>query len=696
MDARDRADALDRELRPECVADVPLQIKEDLAEGHFEPDRPPGERGPVGADVAAAAARILVDFDASPHGGHWRPLPDSGREPAIAMQTVIHHSIVGSAEGAFQYFAGSTAIESHFIVKKSGYFWQCMSLGEQADANFRANAFAGSIETEDNGDPDRDPWTPAQIDTLVWLSLEMRRLRPLIARRKCRTWDDPGIGYHTLFPRQWTNVPGKLLALDTPVPTPGGLLPLRDIRIGDTVFDEHGRPCRVTATYDDIPRRAYRMTFNDGTEVLAGAEHQWLTLTSGQIIGYFRRDRPRDRHRGPKPTAFPHDWARWGAVRTTDELSKTLRNRRGGSVHNIPLAASLNIPPRELPVDPYLLGAWLGDGGSRDAIMWAGERDAGYFINRFLADGYRVGACGRRGGVVHWRPLGLEHDLRILGVLGDKHVPVDSLYGSESQRLALLQGLMDTDGYAGPGNAVEFCSTREQLANAVVWLAASLGQRPRLAKGVARLDGVDHGPKYRVTWRATRQVFALPRKAGKLTDTWTREAGSRILVGCDPVPVMPMRCLTVDSPNSMYLITDRCLPTHNTCPGAVRKRQWADRVLPRYLTGAIEEDDMTPEQARQLRAVYNALIVPGTTSPEQTVNILFERVRAIEEAMTVPGTTTAEEAFNLLFARVRRIENLVEQLAASAAAAEGAAEAGVDYERLADKVAERLAGKLAE
>jgi hypothetical protein len=131
--------------------------------------------------VAAAAARILVDFDSSPHGGHWRPLPDSGREPAIAMRTVIHHSIVGSAEGAFQYFAGATAIESTFIVKKSGYFWQCMSLGEQADANFMANAFAGSIETEDNGHPDTDPWTSAQIDTLVWLSREMRRLRPRIA-----------------------------------------------------------------------------------------------------------------------------------------------------------------------------------------------------------------------------------------------------------------------------------------------------------------------------------------------------------------------------------------------------------------------------------------------------------------------------------------------------------------------------------
>jgi hypothetical protein len=668
MDARERAAAWDREHRPECVADVPLQIKEDLAEGHVEPDRPVGQRG-LEAAAVAAAARILVDFDASPHGGHWRPLPDSGHEPAIAMHTVIHHSIVGSAEGAFQYFAGATALESTFIVKKSGYFWQCMSLGEQADANFRANAFAGSIETEDNGHPDTDPWTAAQLDTLVWLSLEMRRLRPLIAHRKCRTWDDPGIGYHTLFPGRWTNVPGKLLALDTPVPTADGLVALRDIEVGSAVFDEHGQPCRVTAVYDDVPERAYRLTFNDGTEVLAGGEHQWVTLTSSQVLGYLRRDRPRDRHRGPRPTAFPRDWARWGAVKTTDELAETLRTRRGGYVHNIPLAAPLNTPPKDLPVDPYLLGAWLGDGGARDAIMWAGEQDAGYFITKFLAAGYRVGASGRRGRVVHWRPLGLERDLRLLGVLGDKRVPADYLNGSENQRLALLQGLMDTDGYAGPGDRVAFSSTREQLADAVVWLAASLGQRPRLSKGVARLNGIDHGPKYRVAWRATRQVFALPRKAGRLSETWTRESGSRILVRCDPVPVVPMRCLTVDSPNSMYLVTDRCLPTHNTCPGRIRIRQWGERVLPRYLAGRIEEDDdMTAEQARQLRAVYEALIVPGTISPEQTVNLLFERVRAIEDALTVPGTTTAEEAFNLLFARVRHIESLLEDLSARLAA----------------------------
>jgi hypothetical protein len=639
MDARERATAWDREHRPECSADVPLRIKEDLVEGHVEPDRPPGRRATAEA-AAAAAARILVNFEASPHGGHWRPLPDSGREPAITMRAVIHHSIVGSAEGAYQYFAGSTAVESHFIVKKNGYFWQCMSLGEQADANFRANTFAGSIETEDNGHPDTDPWTAAQLDTLVWLSREMRRLRPRIARRRCRTWDDAGLGYHTLFP-QWTNVPGKLLALDTLVPTPDGLVPLREIQVGATVFDEHGQRCRVTGVFDDVPQRAYRMVFNDGTEVLAGGEHQWVTLTWGQCHHYFRRDRPRDRHRGPRPTSFPRDWARWGSVKTSDDLAATVRTPGGGYRHSIPLAEPLDLPPRELPVDPYVLGAWLGDGG------------------------YDVGARSLRKRAVDWRPLGLERDLRILGVLGNKHVPSNYLFASEPQRLALLQGLMDTDGYAGPGDAVEFCSTREQLARAVLWLAASLGQRPRFTKGVARLNGIDHGPKYRVSWRATRQVFALPRKARMITATWTREWASRTLVRCDPVPVLPMRCLTVDSPSSMYLITDRCVPTHNTCPGAIRKRQWANTVLPRFLTGSIEEDDdMTSEQARQLEAVYKALIVPGTISPEQTVNLMFERIRAIEGAMTVPGTTSAEEAFNLLFARVRRIESMLEDLSA--------------------------------
>jgi hypothetical protein len=75
-----------------------------------------------------------------------------------------------------------------------------------------------------------------------------------------------------------------------------------------------------------------------------------------------------------------------------------------------------------------------------------------------------------------------------------------------------------------------------------------------------------------------------------------------------------------------------------------------------------EEEDMTEEQARQLKAVFDGLTVAGTTSPKETVDLMFQRIKKIEAALTVPGTTTAEEAFNLLFARVRNIENMVEEI----------------------------------
>jgi hypothetical protein len=76
-------------------------------------------------------------------------------------------------------------------------------------------------------------------------------------------------------------------------------------------------------------------------------------------------------------------------------------------------------------------------------------------------------------------------------------------------------------------------------------------------------------------------------------------------------------------------------PVAKTCPGTIRIRQWREVILPAIQAGQVpQEDDMTEEQARQLKAVYQALIVPGTTSPEETVNLLFSRVRTIEAVVT--------------------------------------------------------------
>jgi hypothetical protein len=552
----------------------------------------------------------LLSFSGAPHGGSHKLLPEWRSQPRMSPVLILDHSIVGSAIGAWWYFHDSTGIEAHFIVRgrrsgsRDGHIWQLMDTDRQADANLGANDKAISIETEDDGDPDNQPWTAAQLDSLKWLHNKLVSIYPRIRRREATDCDGPGLGYHSKLgaPSCWTPVPGKLLSMDTLIPTPVGLRRLEDIDVGVTVFDERGEPCTVTAVYDDLPERAWRLRFDDGLEVLAGGEHQWVTITRGQRKGYFRRDRPRDQQRGPRPDGYPLDWARWGKVRDTDEIAATLRETDGGLRHTVPVARPLRLAEQDLPVDPYLLGVWLGDGGERDGVITAGfdpddllVSDAEFISRQFLTAGYRLGAWRVRNRTLTLRALGFEPQLRQLGVLGHKHVPSAYLIGSGEQRLALLHGLMDTDGSVDDDGYVEFSSIDENLADAVVWLASSLGQRVRKGKGQATLRGVVIGPRYRVGWSPTIPVFRMPRKLAKLGAIATVRSRSRAVVACEPAPIRLMRCLTVDSPNSMYLITDRCLPTHNTCPGRpVRVRQWNRVLLPAFLnpSGPPKETDM--------------------------------------------------------------------------------------------------------
>lgn len=137
----------------------------------------------------------------------WRPLPENATQPASGNRLVIVHSIVGSAEGAYGYFKNSTSLESHFIVKKDGRAIQCIDCDRSADANYKANKIAISIETEDNGDPNNDPWTAAQLEAMRAI-IDWAISVYGIPRR---TADGPfgaGIGYHTMWgaPSDWTPV----------------------------------------------------------------------------------------------------------------------------------------------------------------------------------------------------------------------------------------------------------------------------------------------------------------------------------------------------------------------------------------------------------------------------------------------------------------------------------------------------------
>jgi hypothetical protein len=235
-----------------------------------------------------------------------------------------------------------------------------------------------------------------------------------------------------------------------------------------------------------------------------------------------------------------------------------------------------------LPIDPYVLGVWLGDGTSNKAEVTVGHGDeqtldeiraAGYEV--WKASGvcaYRIGGLspGRVGRVRdksgHYAADGsLSSTLRKMDLLSNKHVPKRYLRAAECQRLALLQGLMDSDGYIDEFGRCEFVSTLECLSDAVVELAASLGLRPVKRKKTVMFRGLEHGVAYQVKFTPRVPVFRLARKLARLkTGTPHRH---RAIVDVRPVSSLPVRCIQVAAPDGMFLVGPTFIPTHNSSLG---------------------------------------------------------------------------------------------------------------------------------
>jgi phage terminase large subunit-like protein len=370
---------------------------------------------------------------------------------------------------------------------------------------------------------------------------------------------------------------GKGFSVKTPIVTPFGWAEIGELKIGDVVFDENGKQCQVTATFDYLPRKAYRLTFSDGTTMDACDEHQWVTWTHADRKSFYRS--------GQCNEDFPADWVNWskranGSVRgptikTTLQIVESFtQGKRGDLNHCIPTCRAIECKEKVFIIPPYVLGAWLGNGSIKDGMIHSGSPELRALLAEEWTDlSYPKNKPGTNGWSCYLR--GLVPKLRELGVLGNKHLPKEYLRGSVSQRLALLQGFMDTDGYAEINSQVEYTSTLKHIAEAVLELARSLGEKPVISEGRATLNGEDYGPKWRVTWRATLQCFRLSYRAERLQFGGKQFLRSRhrMIVKFEEIEPVPMRCITVDSPNSMYLAGEGMIPTHNTRMGSEFIRQ---------------------------------------------------------------------------------------------------------------------------
>lgn len=341
----------------------------------------------------------------------------------------------------------------------------------------------------------------------------------------------------------------KPLALDTVIPTPTGWTTMGEIQAGDSLFDETGAICRVVGKSPvHINRQCYRVEFDDGSSIVADAEHPWFVEERGK--------------RQAKT------WAWTPKIVSTSDLSP--------KTHFIHTAKPLLTDDVDLPIDPYLLGVWLGDGDTAAPRITQGAQDVDEIRDNLSAVGCALSDSRLdRNGVSRFTVYGIRAEFVKAGLLGNKHIPTAYLRASKAQREQLLRGLMDTDGSITAARQCSFTTTLPALAEGFAELTRSLGIKAvrcnRVGRAVSFADGhISQGAdsvQFSFSCGQEDDVFSLTRKRSiqrQGAPRHQRRTKRHAIVAVTPVSSVPVQCVAVDSSSHLFLAGQGMVPTHNT------------------------------------------------------------------------------------------------------------------------------------
>jgi len=358
---------------------------------------------------------------------------------------------------------------------------------------------------------------------------------------------------------------GKATAPDTPILTPKGFVRFDSLRIGDTVFDEAGQPCQVIGE-SPVWKTGdwYRVIFDTGEEIIAHENHEWVTHQYNYREAVRSRKgtaRYANRKRNVVPNRIINKRIRalTPTVVSTKDIFNTCKARETHTNHAIPVSNAIQFPAQDLPIDPYLLGVWLGDDTALSGQITIADQPIldklhrlGHTYNKIQSSKY----CYR----IH----GLYEKLVTFDLKSNKHIPLNYLYSSYEQRLELLRGLMDTDGYINKNGNCAFYNTNKNLCDGVMFLLASLGIKRSVESKVGTLYGVKHKTCYIVKFTTTVPIFSLERKAKRLPATVKSNQQYHYIVDVKKTQPEQARCIEVNSPSNQYLVGKSLIPTHNS------------------------------------------------------------------------------------------------------------------------------------
>ena len=400
------------------------------------------------------------------------------------------------------------------------------------------------------------------------------------------------------------NALGNMLDIDTDIPmADGSWKKLADIEDGDVIVGSDGRGTIVLKAHEiKFPETAYDMAFDNGSVVKSGGEHLWTVKVHGT----------------------KHSLREW----TTMDADEVYKHIQKGRRVTIPAMKEMRAGTTTgNSIDPYVLGFWLGDGMSHSAritcadkevVMYFDEagyecvevRDSSKCGEATMYDVYKKGTKQTFDKDGNFTSNGSLHsELRELGLHarygGEKHIPEEYFSATYEEKMELIRGLMDSDGFAHSGSFVQFAQSEGRLKDDFIKLIESLGLKVSIH--VKDMDTMNKQKLAHSERTGTKMIWARkdayeigftpwtnPFKLKRKADKWKKPTIETVrLKSMEVVDKVLMRCLTVDSKDKLFAVTDKFTLTHNTATAA-RGAMDATSMRRLHLVRNVSENMMKP------------------------------------------------------------------------------------------------------
>lgn len=380
---------------------------------------------------------------------------------------------------------------------------------------------------------------------------------------------------------------GQALAqpMTSKVLTPDGWVFMRDIKPGDYVIAKNGVPTKVLSIHPQGEKDIFDIVFSDGSKTQCTADHLWETQTQYERNAYAKYAK--------RNGEFGKRWKEYFTTKSTEEISKTMICESTGSKnHSIPMVEPVLFNPKEVELDPYVMGAILGDGCIRDSSVTFTSQDD-FIVNEIerlcstngvhirkieheRKDGginydYSISTTGKKGGCGYGKNVVLNacKKYQLCGKRAwEKHIPDDYKYNSVEIRVSILQGLMDTDGTIAKNEkarTARYITTSKQLAMDVLEITESLGGTGKINERQGVKPNKDTGRlQYHVSIMLPEGInpFRLPRKSD-LVLSRKKYKPIRYISDIKPAGKEECQCIMVEDERHLY-VTDDYIVTHNT------------------------------------------------------------------------------------------------------------------------------------